>query len=905
MDKSVVIIGTLGYMALLFAMAWYAERRRDQRRSLIANPYVYALSLAVYCTAWTYYGSVGRASTNGLEFVAIYLGSTIVSAVFVPVLGKIIRICNALRITSLADLISTRYGKNFSVAIVVTIFCVLGIIPYIALQLKAITVSYNVLTASGPESGFLDSALITALLLAVFIVLYGNRSVDATERHEGLVAAVAFETIVKLVAFVAVGLFVVYGLFNGFGDLFAQAAMDDRLKELFTVAHKGSYASWIGQIALAALSLLFLPRQFQVSVVENLHERHLQKATWMFPLYLLLINVLVLPIAFGGVLLLGDSVPRDAYVLALPLQAGYPGLALFIFIGGCSAAASMIMVETIALTTMVSNNLVMPALLRARDFKTEKTDTLSSTIINIRRVSIVVILGLAFLYEKTIAQHASLVSIGLISFVAVAQFAPAVFGGLIWKGGTQRGAMAGICTGFVLWFFTLVVPSLSDAGLIGPGIMTEGAFGLWWLKPYALLGVQDLDPVTHGFFWATITNLAVYVIVSLGGHRSARETYYAELFVDAFRHGRTNDTGVWRGTAYLPDLRALLTNFIPADRANRALDLFAKRNGITLTGTGNVDARLVTYVERVLSGIIGAASARIMVASVVKEEELGMDEVLNILRGSQQLIVLNKELRQHGEELDRLTQELQRVNEDLRKSDALKDEFLYTVTHELRTPLTSIRALSEILHDNPTLGEDERQHFLATMVRETERLSRLIEQVLDLEKFESGRQSLDLGSVDLAAVIDEALDTLGQLLREKDIHLHVAVDRDLPLVTGDRDRLLQVVINLISNAIKFCAPTNGRIEVRGSVVAGGVRVEVADNGPGVEPALRELIFEKFFQERKKTAHAPVGTGLGLAISKKIMELHNGGIGVESDESAGARFHFTLPLQHPDTLPRTS
>ncbi len=901
MDKGVAILGTLGYMALLFAVAWYAERRRQGRRSLIANPYVYALSMAVYCTAWTYYGSVGRASTNGLEFVAIYLGSTVMSAVFVPVLGKIIRICNSLRITSLADLISTRYGKNFSIAIAVTVFCVLGIIPYIALQLKAITVSYNVLTASVPEPGIiLDSTLVTTVLLALFIVLYGNRSVDATERHEGLVAAVAFESIVKLVAFVALGLFVVFGLFNGFGDIFTRAAADPKLQQLFTISNNGSYASWIGQIALAALSLLFLPRQFQVSVVENLHERHLSKATWMFPLYLLVINVLVLPIAFGGALLLGDSVPRDAYVLALPMQAGHPGLALFIFIGGCSAAASMIMVETIALTTMVSNNLVMPALLRARDFKTDKEDTLSSTIINIRRVSIVVILGLAFLYEKTIAQHASLVSIGLISFVAVAQFAPAVFGGLIWKGGTQRGAMAGICTGFVLWFFTLVVPSLSDAGLIGREVMDHGLFGLEWLKPYALFGVRGLDPVTHGFFWATLTNLAVYVVVSLQGHRSARETYYAELFVDAFRHGRTNEAGVWRGTAHVPDLRALLANFIPADRADRALDLFARRNNIPVSGVANADPRLVTYVERVLSGIIGAASARIMVASVVKEEELGMDEVLDILRGSQQLIVLNKELRQHGEELDRLTQELQRVNEDLRKSDELKDEFLYTVTHELRTPLTSIRALSEILHDNPALGQDERQHFLATMVRETERLSRLIEQVLDLEKFESGKQTLELEKVDLAAVIDEALDTLGQLVREKSIVLERSVEGGLPEVIGDRDRLLQVVINLVSNAIKFCDPSQGRIAVRAAAHAGMVRVEVADNGPGVEPALRELIFEKFFQERKKAAHAPVGTGLGLAISKKIMELHQGTIGVESDDRAGARFHFTLPMTHSPT-----
>ncbi|HEY0976953.1 MAG TPA: sensor histidine kinase [Flavobacteriales bacterium] len=902
MSEVVAILSALGYLGLLFGVAWFAEYRQRRRKSIIASPYVYALSMAVYCTAWTYYGSVGRASTNGMEFVAIYVGSTIMCALFVPVLGRIIRICNTLRITSLADLISTRYGKNFSVAIAVTVFCVLGIIPYIALQLKAITVSFDVLTGGSssnlPINGLLsDSTFWTTVVLALFIMLYGNRSIDSTERHEGLVAAVAFESIIKLVAFVAVGLFVTYGLFNGAEDLFSQALKDERLQPLFTLDNSGSYAPWMGQVVLAAMSLIFLPRQFQVSVIENLDQRHLAKATWMFPLYLLVINLFVLPIAFGGMLLLGDSVPHDVYVLALPLHFDHAWLGLFIFIGGFSAATSMIMVETIALTTMVSNNLVMPALLSARDFKVTKSEKLSSTILNVRRISIVVILGLAFIYEKTIAQHATLVSIGLISFVAVAQFAPAVFGGLIWKGGSQRGAMAGLCTGFVLWVFTLVVPSLSDAGLIGRGVMTDGLFGLWWLKPYAFLGLEGLDPVTHGFFWSTLLNLAVYVVVSLQSERSAREIYYGELFVDAYKHGRTNDaSAVWRGTAYVPDLRSLLANFIPTERADRALNQFARRNNIVLAGNGTADPRLVTYVERVLSGIIGSASARIMVASVVKEEELGMDEVFDILRGSQQLIVLNKELRQHGEELDRLTQELRKVNDELRRSDELKDEFLYTVTHELRTPLTSIRALSEILHDNPALGADERQQFLVTVTRETERLTRLIEQVLDLEKFESGKQKLEMEQVRVTDLIDEAVDGMGQLLREQRIELVRNVDGEIPPVVADRDRILQVLINLLSNAIKFSAPQKGRIQVFASIQDERVRVSVRDNGHGVEPALRELIFEKFFQVRKRAARSPVGSGLGLAISKKIIDLHGGTIRVESDDRAGAEFTFTLPLR---------
>jgi len=420
-NNIVVILCALFYLGLLFGVAYYAEYRLKKGRSIINNGYVYALSLAVYCTAWTYYGSVGQASTIGIQFLAVYIGPTIMAALFWPVLRKMIRICKTQRINSIADLISIRYGKNFSLAVVVTILCMVGIIPYIALQLKAISESMNILIGAteigtGLTNILGDNTFYIAAVLAFFIILFGTRSIDAAEKHEGLVAAIAFESIVKLVAFIAVGIFVTYGLFDGFGDIFSKAANNETLNKLFQFTKNTDYTSWTGLVLLSMLAVVFLPRQFQVSVVENVKESHLKKAIWVFPLYLLLITFFVLPIAFGGYLLLGKTgINADTYVLVLPLQNGAKWLSLFTFIGGFSAATSMIIVETIAISTMMSNNIATPLLLVAKNFKTKGDGQLTNSILNIRRFSILLIIALAFLYDKLVAQHFSLVSIGMVS----------------------------------------------------------------------------------------------------------------------------------------------------------------------------------------------------------------------------------------------------------------------------------------------------------------------------------------------------------------------------------------------------------------------------------------------------------------------------------------------------------
>ena len=901
MNNIVIIISSLAYLALLFGIAYYTEKRAVSKRSIINNGYVYALSLAVYCTAWTYYGSVGRASTKGLDFITIYLGPTIAAALFYPILRKLIRIAKSQRITSIADLISSRYGKNFSLAALVTILCIIGIIPYIALQLKAISSSIHIITGSLsqlPENWKFwndDTFYITGILV-IFIIIFGTRSVDASEKHEGLVAAIAFESLIKLIAFLAVGVFVVFFIFNGFGDIFQQAYAHQELKKLFTIEPSSSYASWAGLMLVSMLAIFFLPRQFQVSVTENIQEKHIDKAVWVFPLYLLLINIFVLPIALAGKLIFIDqAVDADTYVLAFPLHFNASALSLFVYIGGFSAATSMIIVETIALSTMACNNLVMPILLSLKQFKTERDNHLSKNIILIRRISIFIILALAYIYDKTVAQHLALVSIGLVSFVAVAQFAPAVIGGIYWKGASKTGAIVGIIVGFIIWFFTLVVPTLISPGILPSSIMSEGLFGISFLKPFSLLGHQGMDSIAHATFWSLFANVGSFVFFSLYSKQTAQEIYQAEIFVDIAKHANDSEReSIWKGIAYLPDLKSLLKTFIGEERSTRLLTNFANKHKISLEDR-RADPRLVTFSEKILSGVIGSASARIMVGSITKEEELKIDEVLNILRESQQIIELNKELKKKSNELQKASNQLILINEQLKNMDRNKDEFLYTVTHELRTPITSIRAMSEIVHDHQDMPEEQKQHFLSSIIKETERLSRLISQVLTLEKYESGKQKLNLSSVHLNQLILDTINAVKTLAAEKNLNIKLKIPNSMFIAKCDEDLILQVMNNLLANAIKF-SNTNQDIIVSLNTNYNEIEIAVQDFGKGIDPLLHKSIFDKFFQAKNQTLRKPEGTGLGLAICKKIIDLHGGTISVESELDKGAKFIFSLPLQ---------
>jgi Na+/proline symporter/signal transduction histidine kinase len=899
MSSWVILAVSLGYLIILFAVAYYAEYRGKTGSSLTKNAYVYSLSLAVYCTAWTYYGSVGRASENGLDFLAIYLGPSLVCVLFWPLYYKILKICKTQRIISLADFISTRYGKDTKLSVLVTLFCLLGIIPYIALQLKAIQSSIATLTGSvvsGLRIG--DYFDITNILivtgLTVFIILFGARSVDKWERHEGLVVAIAFESVVKLVAFITAGVFITYWLFNGFGDIYTQSLANPAIHKLFSFGQGISYTSWMGILFLSMLAFIFLPRQFQVGLIENEDERYLDKASWLFPLYLFLINLFVLPIALAGkIILAGEAVNADTYVLALPLRACQNLLSLLIYIGGFSAATSMIIVETIALSTMISNNIVTPYLLRHKLIIPIANTNVSNYILLIRRVSILFIVAMAMLYDIWFVQNFSLVSIGLISFAAVAQFAPSVLIGLYWREASKRGATMGMIVGFIIWFFTAILPTLIAKESQYLTLINDGLFGLSWLRPYSLFGLENIDPITHCFFWSLFFNVFVFLIFSVYDSKTASEVYYANLFVNIHNLEATQDEKVaWRGQAKLKDLHLVLSNFMGAARTERMIEGYAYRNKIDLTHH-DADPRLVNFIERILGGIIGSSSARILVSSITKEEEIKMHEVINMLRESQQIMHLNKELRRKSAELLKATEELTKVNIQLKEVDAMKDEFLYTVTHELRTPVTSIRAMAEILQDHQDITIEEREMFLDNIARETVRLSHLITQVLNLERYESGRQKLNIQSIDLKDVIKESVDSVMPLCAPRGIHIKSILPDTMLLLRGDPDLLLQVFSNLLSNAIKFVEDQKGEIEIRVVNNYNEYEITVKDNGRGIHKEDLEFVFDKFFQARNQMIKKPQGTGLGLAICKRIVEMHGGHIRVVSTEGKGASFVFGL------------
>ena len=913
LETWVVIFIPFAYLGLLFAIAYYADRRADAGRSLIASPYIYSLSLAVYATAWTFYGSVGRAAENGVGFLPIYIGPTLMIALWWVVMRKILRISKQNRITSLADFIASRYGKSALLGGVVTVIAVIGILPYISLQLKAVSYSFNTMlqypeliipAGNGPLLG--DTAFWVALFLAAFTILFGTRHLDTAEHHEGMVAAIAFESLVKLVAFVAVGAWVTWGLYNGFGDIFARAAADPELEPMLAPfgGVGGDYSSWIWLTILSMFAIMFLPRQFQVTVIENKDEAHLRKAIWLFPLYMLAINVFVLPIAFGGLLHFArGSADADAFVLTLPMSQKQELLALVVFIGGLSAATGMVIVETIALSTMVCNDLVMPVLLRMRTLRLNERSDLTRLLLGIRRGAIVLILLLGYLYFKIAGEAYALVSTGLISFAAVAQFAPAALGGIFWKDATRRGALAGLTAGFAVWSYTLLLPAFARSDWLPIGFLEHGPFGIELLKPLALFGISGLDQITHAMIWSMLANVGAYVGVSLLRAPGADEHRQASLFVDVYkRPGEAGGAQFWRGTASAADLFNLLARFIGLRAAGDAFTDYARERGLEQPEERReADADLVHFVEKQLAGVIGAASAHIMLASVVKEEALTLDEVRAVLDDASQLVVYSHRLEQKSQQLERATQELRAANERLTEVDRMKDEFVSTVSHELRTPLTSIRSFTEILHDNPHLPAAERERFLGIVIKEAERLTRLISQVLDVSRLESGRVEWHESLIDMREVIEDTAASTSQLFRERNVLLERSVPARVPKVKADLDRIVQVVVNLLSNAVKFIEPGRGRVEISLAEEGGFLRLDVRDNGPGISLEHQELIFEKFRQAGDPLTGKPQGSGLGLYISRRIVEHSGGRLWVSSRPGEGACFSFTLPLVNEATL----
>jgi len=880
-----LVLVCLAYVALLFLVAFVADRKASQghRAKWLRSPLIYTLSLSIYCTAWTFYGAVGYAARSGLEFITIYLGPTLVMIGWWWGLRKLVRIGRSQRVTSIADLISARYGKSNTLAICVTVLAVIGITPYIALQLQSITLSFSTFAEADPARHLNETTTVfwVAAGLAVFAILFGTRNLNANERHHGVVTAVALEAVVKLLALLAVGIFVVWGLSDGVRDTMARIDAS----QIGQWQMRGD--RWATITFLAAAAFVCLPRMFQVMVVENEDERHLRTAAWAFPLYLLLMSLFVVPIAAIGLELLPQGSNPDLFVLTLPLSQGRDGLAMLAFLGGFSSATSMVIVAAMALSTMVSNHIVMPIWLRSQGEGASVSGDVRNVVLLSRRVSIAAIMALGYFYYRYSGQGAALAAIGLISFAGIAQILPALVGGLFWRGATRSGALTGLTIGFVLWLYTMLLPALGG-GLLPDSVLSNGLFGLSWLRPQALFGIEGLDPTVHAVMWSMVLNTAAFCIVSLVTFPSPMERLQGAQFVNVFEH--SHGPRGWTGqVAQSEDLMVMSQRILGAGEAQEFFQGEASRQG----SPGDLPEPTPAFLERLereLSGSVGAAASHAMVGQIAGGSSVSVEDLLAVADETAQMLEYSNQLELQSAELARTARKLRETNEKLTQISRQKDDFLSQVSHELRTPMTSIRAFSEILRDVEGSSEDENKRYASIIHDEALRLTRLLNDLLDLSVLESGKVSLNMTAGNLAEVLDHAVST-ALAGSENPLLVHRQSLSETVRISSDLDRLAQVFINVIANAQKYCDAKEPEINIVVTKARGRLRIDFIDNGSGISVASQQMIFEKFSRVSPEKAG---GAGLGLAICREIMQRLGGDVRYLTGHPGGA-FRVSLPM----------
>ncbi|MGG7644350.1 ATP-binding protein [Rhodovulum sp. YNF3179] len=881
----------IGYVIFLFLVAFAAERRADAGRlGWLRSPLVYTLSLSVYCTAWTFYGAVGYAARSGLEFMTIYLGPTIVFVGWWWLLRKLVRIGRAQRITSIADLISSRYGKSNLLAVIVTLLAVVGTTPYIALQLQSVTLSFNVFSAAAVEGWQVPDRTATAFWVAagltVFTIVFGTRNLDANERHHGVVTAIAVEAVVKLVALLSVGIFVVWGVAGGAGDIL------DRIDASPIAEWQGGGGRWAPLIFLSAAAVLTLPRMFQVTVVENSDERHLATASWAFPLYLFLMSLFVLPIAVVGLSTLPAGENPDLYVLTLPLAFDREGLAMLAFLGGFSSATSMVIVAAIAVSTMVSNHIVMPLWLRLRTGGASFSGDVRTVVLRARRFSIAGILLLGYTYYSFTGGTEALAAIGLISFAGLAQVLPSLLGGIFWRGATLKGAAAGLVTGFGLWAYTLFLPSFEGTWLMPAAVLAEGPFGIGLLRPRALLGLDTGDPLVHAMIWSLGVNTLLFVGISLVSFPSPMERLQGAQFVNVFQH--SSGPGGWvGGSAAAEDLSVMAQRILGPRQAQALFQEAARAQG----KEGNLPdptPDFIDWLERELSGSVGAAAAHAMVGQITGGAAVSVEDLLAVADETAQIMEYSSRLEAKSRELSETAAQLREANDKLTEISIQKDAFLSQISHELRTPMSSIRAFSEILRDSRELGPAQFQRYASIIHDESLRLTRLLDDLLDLSVLENGQVTLHEEPGNLAEILDGAVTATASMATERPLAIRRERSAENVAIYTDCDRLRQVFINLIGNARKYCDAAAPELRIVVRTTADRIEVDFEDNGSGIPEKQQSIIFEKF--ARLSDQSAAGSAGLGLAICREIMRNLGGSIAY-LDAGSGTTFRLTLPRRH--------
>ncbi len=888
MPFNLLVLACFLYVAFLFTVAFVVERRAARGRlGWLRSPLVYTLSLSIYCTAWTFYGAVGYAARSGLEFLTIYFGPTLVFVGWWWLLRKLVRIGRQHRVTSIADLISSRYGKSNTLGVIVTLIAVVAATPYIALQLQSVVLSFGVFASAAPDgSRPLDPGQIAvwvAVGLAAFTILFGTRNLDVREQHHGIVTAIAVEAVVKLVALLAVGSFVVWGIAGGVADVIARIDVAD------LSAWQVSPGRWTGIIFLSAAAVICLPRMFQVMVVENDDEGHLARASWAFPLYMMAMSLFIVPIAVVGLERMPVGANPDMFVLTLPLAEGKGTLAMLAFLGGFSSATSMVIVESIALATMISNHVMIPLWLRLRPGAAAEDD-LRSVVLMARRLAIMSVLALGYGYYHVSGGSAALASIGLVAFLGVAQVLPALLGGIFWRGATRTGAILGLVTGLAVWAYTSFLPSFGPGAALPEAVFTHGLFGLSWLRPHSLFGTQGMDPIIHALFWSMALNVLAFCLGSLFSFPGPVERLQGAAFVNVFE-GAVGPQRWARGRAEPEALLGMAQRILGEELALPLFQAEARAQGkegfLPDPTPGFLDA-----LEARLSGSVGAATAHAMIGQLVGRATVTVEDLMAVASESAQILEYSARLVAREAELTRTAGALREANEKLTQLSLQKDAFLSQISHELRTPMTSIRAFSEILTEGD-LPPEAVMRYGRIIHDEAKRLTRLLDDLLDLSVLENGAVQLSLGLASLQGMIDTALTAARATRPEREFQ----VVRDLPSETiylkTDADRLAQVFINLISNARKYCDAPRPELRITVRQRAGRVTVDFIDNGKGIPQESQALIFEKF--SRLTDANRAGGAGLGLAICREIMTNLGGAVAYMPGQG-GAAFRVTVPLR---------
>lgn len=869
----------LAYVALMFGVAFAADRAAARGHvRWLDHPLVYTLSLSVYCSAWTFYGAVGYASRSGLEFLTIYLGPTLVFTGAWWGLRRLVRVARMHHVTSVADLVSARFGKSNKLAALVTLIAVIAATPYIALQLQSVRLSFEVFATDTPEAPVLNgaglggTALWVAAGLALFTILFGTRNLAADERHHGVVTAIALEAVVKLLAFLALGVFVVWGLADGPADMLARISEASRAPE-----NAEGWAlradRWTALNIVSAAAILTLPRMFQVMVVEAADEERLTVAGWAFPAYLFAMSLFVLPIAVMGRELLPAGANPDLYVLTLPASQGQDMLAMFVFLGGFSAATSMVVVCAIAVATMVSNHWLVPAWLALRRMPaSDETTDLRGFVLNARRLAILAVMAAGWVYHQASGGTAALAAMGLVAFAGMAQVLPAMMGGLLWRGANRKGAYAGVGSGFVLWMALIFLPSVGIGG--------------------DLPVPAGMDPWTFAVFLSMSVNTLAFVGVSIFGFPDPVERLQGLSFVSAvepIRHSR-----MMRADNRAEPLLAMARRVWGADAALRYFQAEAQAQGKS-GFLPDLTPRFLTRLERRLAGSIGSATAHAMIDRVAGGVALTVADLLQVADEAQRAKEETQRLESARAELTVTARQLREANDKLTALSVQKDAFLSQISHELRTPMTSVRAFSEILKD-PSLTPEERTRFAGIIHDEAGRLTRLLDDLLDLSVLESGRAQLTISVANLHDLINRALSAASATRPERSFLIDRDVSSEHLGVITDADRLLQVLINVISNARKYCDAERPMLTIRvRHPEPEGTVIDITDNGSGIDSSRQSLIFEKF--ARLNDPSRAGGAGLGLAICREIMATLGGNISYLPGQG-GAAFRITLPKRPP-------